>query len=54
MLEQDKPKGPQFVPVITGNGFGTNFAFMGKGDGRILHLLEKNALEMFLAVAHPI
>jgi hypothetical protein len=26
-------KGPQYVPVITGNGFGTNFAFMGQGDG---------------------
>mmetsp|Transcript_13721 Transcript_13721/g.31960 ORF Transcript_13721/g.31960 Transcript_13721/m.31960 type:complete len:251 (-) Transcript_13721:95-847(-) len=26
-------KGPQTVPVITGNGFGTNSAFIGMGDG---------------------
>uniref|UniRef100_A0A7S0WCF0 Uncharacterized protein n=1 Tax=Hemiselmis tepida TaxID=464990 RepID=A0A7S0WCF0_9CRYP len=26
-------RGPQTVPVITGNGFGTNSAFIGMGDG---------------------
>ncbi len=34
VLEESKGKGPQYVPVITGNGFGTNFAFIGKGDGK--------------------
>eukprot|EP00285_Hemiselmis_virescens_P005146 CAMPEP_0173395460 /NCGR_PEP_ID=MMETSP1356-20130122/32116_1 /TAXON_ID=77927 ORGANISM="Hemiselmis virescens, Strain PCC157" /NCGR_SAMPLE_ID=MMETSP1356 /ASSEMBLY_ACC=CAM_ASM_000847 /LENGTH=296 /DNA_ID=CAMNT_0014354193 /DNA_START=13 /DNA_END=903 /DNA_ORIENTATION=- len=29
----NQQQGPQTVPVITGNGFGTNSAFIGMGDG---------------------
>lgn len=33
-LEQQKQKVIKTVPVITGNGFGTNSAFIGMGDGQ--------------------
>jgi uncharacterized protein (DUF302 family) len=34
VLFNEQPKGPHPIPVLDGNGFGTNSAFIGKGDGQ--------------------
>jgi len=34
VLFKEVPKGPHPIPVLDGNGFGTNIGFIGKGDGQ--------------------